>query len=129
MHMRHFFVAALMRNVSVPIGTPRTGCQEWDLVTVPQTYQPALHQLRKSARVRKIHVLRTKPVQLLLNLITTQVSIDELLRQRRRAFRLEAPLAKEYARNTGEAANRGVSLDGDSVMRTSLRLGRKVGFK
>ena len=39
MHMRHFFVAALMRNVSVPIGTPRTGCQEWDLVTVPQTYR------------------------------------------------------------------------------------------
>ena len=93
-----------MRNVSVPIGTPGTGCQEWDLVTVPQTYQPALHQLRKSARVHMIHVLCTKPVQLLLNLITAQVSVNEFLRQGRLAFRLKAPLATKYARNTGEAA-------------------------
>ena len=69
-----------------------------------------------------IHGSTLVPVQSLVHLITTQCSINKLVRQCSVAFRAQAPFAQQDAWYVGEAANGSVRLDVDPPMRPRVWL-------
>ena len=62
------------------------------------------------------HGLALEPVQLFLNLITAQSSVDQFLVECRLAFRPQAILAQEQAGYSSYAGERLVGLDDNSAV-------------
>ena len=69
-----------------------------------------------------IHGPALVPVQSLFNLIATQCSIREILRQCSDAFLTQSTFAKENARDISDTANGRVGLDVDPPVRPGMWL-------